>query len=812
MKVDRRGNNLLSDGGCQRMTSFTGQGPGVRRRRIQPYTDFLSSLGQQAETPLPDSLDHVLKSLRGSLQWEIRRRGLRDASPTVLGLVGYQRWWATPSAAAGGEGDALEELATDCYVYVFIDRLRSLMAQLKAKGNVDGLVRRNVRNFVHDRQKRNDPLGFRVFRAFRRAAEESIAEQRLFVLEEHRRLYNDTLLGFAPEPEILDSAANKIDLTPIVARWNDALLSELMTARGPRFGSVVRELRARLLALEEEGLSTFRCRDIIEPLKADARKRWATLWRHGDGSQLIDEEEPWPMAATSRINSDLDDRQGFIVLSSCIEKRLESSGGQERTRRHLLKLWRYLKKFAMSDVESGHDGNAWRLSEENLPSHRELSRTLEIPRERIPGLFATIRRATQKCLSTSNAGGVGESPPCAVRRQVMKDRREELLQSTGKAYRRLQQSQLPSGEQEPDAERPSFGKLYALQRGDDLGVEWLAVDRRPNADCWFMIPADPHPWLGSADWELISEGLGPLTLRCDQGQWLAAEVFEDAIETATLTAEQLSALRRALAAPVEEASSDEARLEVDEDSEYQAWCRELQELGESLGCRTLETSSSEDVGNVDRGPSPAAAPNEPTETSRRTKESPPGGRWRRPGDGFLTRAALILLALGLAHGSGRWLESRGTMGVQTAMGQQQALLEQKLSALQAEKEEILGKVQSLVDGSLSGPSKLALIAGGLARSEGAQILDIPERVTRVVMLMELPPLQEDDRLEILRPSDGTVVWHDGQIGIDDQPEKNVVIVPSLVLPEGLYGLRVVRSSGEELQSIFATDLEVVRSP
>ncbi len=546
MKVDRRGNNLLSDGGCQRMTSFTGQGPGVHRHRIQPYTEFLNSLDQQAETPSREGLDQVLKTLRGSLQWEIRRRGLRDASPGVLGLVGYQRWWASAPTAGNGEGDALEELTTDCYVYVFIDRLRSLMAQLEAKGNVDGLVRRNVRNFVHDRQKRNDPLGFRVFRVFRRAAEESIAEQRLFVLEEHRRFYNDTLLGFAPDPEKHDVGADKIDLTPIVARWNDALLAELMTARGPRFGLVVQKFRARLLALEKEGLSTFRCRDIIEPLKADARKRWATLWRHGDGSQLIGDEEMWPMVATFQIDSDLDDRQGFTVLSTCIEKRLESFAGQQRTRKHLLKLWRYLKEFAMSDVESGDQGMAWKLLEDNLPSHRELSRTLEIPRERIPDLFTTIRRATQKCLSTSNSRGVWESPPRAVRRQVMKDRRDELLQSTGQAYRRLQQSQGAQREHQAAPQRPSVGKLYALPQSADLGVEWLAVERESETGCWLMIPGDPHPWLGSADWELVSEDLGPLTLRCGQRQRLNAKVFEDAVETASLTAEQFSALCRAL--------------------------------------------------------------------------------------------------------------------------------------------------------------------------------------------------------------------------------------------------------------------------
>ena len=796
------------------MTSFTGPvGLSAHRQRIQPYTEFLHSLGHQAEMPSHQSLDQVLQALRGLLHREIRRRGLRDTSPSVLGLVGYRRWWgSSPSLpmAERGEGDALEELAVDCYVYIFIDRLRSLMAQLKAKGNIDGLVQRNVRNFVHDRQKRNDPLGFRVFHIFRRAAEESIAERRLFVLDEHRRFYNDTLLGFTPDSKASDAATERIDLTPIVARWNDALLSELMTARGPRLGSVVQEFQVRLLALEGEGLRSFRCRDIIEPLKADARKRWATLWCHGAGSQLIGDEAQLPMAATSEIESDLDEREGFRTLSACIERRLEASGGQLRTRRHLLKLWDYLKKFAMSDVDDGRDGISWKLEEEDLPSHRELSRTLDIPRERFPDLLATIRRATQKCLNKTVPGsyprGAWESPPCAVRRQVMKDRREELLQSTGQAYRHLQQD--PAADGAPASIGPPLraGKLYALEQGSDLGVEWLAIEEHREGGCWFMIPGDPHPWLGSSDWALESEALGPMTLRCGQGQWLDPKVFAEAVETATLTADELSALLRARQEMGEGADRDMMRLDVDEDPEYQAWCRELEELCEALRCPTLSEESSQ--APPDDAPVSTSDADETSEDAT-SREAPSGGPWRRPGDGFLSRAAMILLALGMAHWSGRWVEDRGAGTIRATIGQRQAQLERDVVSLQAQKQEVVGQLQGLMAGVFSGHSVLALIDDGTVRS-GAEEVRLPKAATWVHLLMELPPLQTEDRLEIVRRSDGEIIWQNDQVGIADGEEKNVQVVPAVVLPDGIYELKVVREGEAGLQPIFARDLQVVR--
>lgn len=767
----------MSHGGFQKMTSMELGGlesPSASRgwmTRIfsekkdpHPYTDFLNFLDRPGEPSSHQEFNEVLKALRRSLQSEIRRRGLQEASPSVLGLVGYQRWTMGPGhgGMAQGEQDALMELTTDCYVYIFIDRLRSLRAQLKVKENVDGLVLRNVRNFVHDAQKRHDPLGFRVFQVFRRAVEMSIKERNLFLLNDHQRLHNETLLGFYPEAKVLDQDEDASDLTAIVARWNDTLLSEIVTARGAGIRSVIEKFKTHLLALKGEGVIRFRCRQVVEPLKADARSRWATLWSHGDGSNLVGDEDRNPQYDVSTVGREADAKQRFMVLSQCVENSLKGYEGQERTRRHLLKFWDYLKDFAISDVDGENGEVAWEAFRESLPSHRELHRQLGIPRERFPDLYETIKRATQGCLGTSVSRpvlrGILESPPGAVRRSVMEDRRDELLQQTKEALRRLQEEE--AGELGAPMR---LGKLYSLAESSDLGVEWLALDVGKNG-CWHMVPADPHPWLGSSDWELRGEGLGPLTLRCAEDHWLDARVFNDAIETAILDEPQLQALGghlRDLGSATSRAS--DAQLEADEDPEYLEWCQRLREVGQTLACRRMPEVSS---GGSSRG------------VSRAQGASLGGVRSRSLGDGFLARAAVVFLAVGLAHWSGRWIQAQGSSG---SMG--------------------------------SGSQAWALIHGGQVRS-GVDEVVIPVGVDWLGLLIDLPSLQDGDRLEISRADgnvDRKVVWQDDKIAVNDNAERNLVFVSSEALPNGDYVLRVLRDEKGQSEEIFVRELKVVDS-
>ena len=750
----------------------------------QPYSDFLTSLDRHGEPPSSGALERVLKGLRHDLKVEIRRRGLWDKSPRVLGMVGFERWdrWGFHSDLDGEGQEALDELSVDCYVYIFVTRLRSLLGQLETKGNVEGLVKRSVRNFVHDSQRKHDPLGFRVYKVFRRAVEQSVKERRLFILEEHRRLCNDTLLGFHPQARMQQERDEGADLTDAVTRWNDALLPDLMTAQGSQLKSVVETFQQKLLGLETEGVGSFRCRDVMDPLKSDARQRWATVWSRGDGRSLIgDHGSPMPLQVG--VGS-----EGFQALSSCVGRRLSKFQGQQRTRNHLLKLWDYLKQYALADL-NGEGPVSWDIVEEKLPSHRELAKTLNIPRDRFPELYETIRQATQRCLTQSKSSSalrvVPEAGPCAARRNAMKDRRDELLQRTGEAYQRLRD---PASQKDlPAVSR--IGTLYALKESSALGLEWLALED-DDAGCWHMVPADPHPWVGTMDLPL--DGLGPLTLRCQQARWLDKKIFDRAHTTATLGDEQLGWVVEHMK-DLEGAAelADDEQMETDDDPDYVEWCCQIQETTDSLACPDgkLRDDSEEE-----------AAP-------RRRGGGLRGGRARGLEDGFLARAAVVLLAVGLTHWSGRWAEG---LGQDAELDQLQAQHRAELTQVEAQGQDLLKQLGEKVRQGFAGGKTLALVDSVQVRGQ-AETIRISADDDWVIMLLELPPLEAGDRLLITRRGDGAVVLEDPDVGLDDNPEKNSQLIPVELLPEGDYRVQVLRKVGQDLDEIFGRDLRVVHT-
>ncbi len=112
-------------------------------------------------TPLPaEHFDTLWQALRAVLVSELRKRSLWNTSPAYLGVYGTDSWQRP---------EALEELLVECYSAAFLRRLRALGAQLRARSSIDGLIFLNVRNFLHDTQKKHDPLGFRIFTVLRAA-------------------------------------------------------------------------------------------------------------------------------------------------------------------------------------------------------------------------------------------------------------------------------------------------------------------------------------------------------------------------------------------------------------------------------------------------------------------------------------------------------------------------------------------------------------------------------------------------------------------------------------------------------------------
>ena len=331
------------------------------------FTAYVKALTDPHGEPLGTEVFEALsRSLRASLATELRKRQLWSASPRHLGILGYESW---------RDQGALTELVADCYVHIFVDRLRSLKGQLLLKPNIDGLVFLNIRNFLHERQKFYDPLGYRVFQLLRSAVEDAVSSKELLILSENTRIRNNTLLGWSAP--VAGTPLGVVE-TSLVQTWADGLCEFLLAAKNKARMDVVTVLRVRIRELRHEGIDAFLFGDLIQPLRNEVRARWAAVF----GSTCQDEVEPSPWLADGWIA-----RQGYEQLTSCVEKALHDLEFDSTTSRFVSKLWNFIRLRAedtQTSAHIGHDGKG-------LPSQRQLAEALQIPRHRLPELFEILQ-------------------------------------------------------------------------------------------------------------------------------------------------------------------------------------------------------------------------------------------------------------------------------------------------------------------------------------------------------------------------------------------------------------------------------------
>jgi hypothetical protein len=368
------------------------------------FTTFVRNQ-QGAETPDAELLHAAWDGLQAALGGELKRRGLWNSPPCYLGIYGYERWDAEETVGdpmshawcyTRPAQSALEELVTDCWAYIFTDRMQGLKLQLEDKGNIDGLVLRNVKNFLHERQREHDPVGFRIFERLKGALVEAVSRQALYVLGGDPRIRNNTVLGFKPAAELRLPA---VELGPVVVRWNDELLPGLVTARGRQEAAVLERLEELLLELPRHGVPCFRFKDLVDPLKSDARQRWAAFLASEDTSGTV-EHAPDQIQVLRHVLPEcaVETRESFDHLIRCVSAAIDRLEADPRTRGYLSTLWEYLQhRNGQCHPGGGGAGEpAAEETEDGLPSHRQLSQRLQIPRERIPALFAILKQLVSR--------------------------------------------------------------------------------------------------------------------------------------------------------------------------------------------------------------------------------------------------------------------------------------------------------------------------------------------------------------------------------------------------------------------------------
>lgn len=337
------------------------------------------------------SFGAIWSGLGAVLRAELKRRGLWESPPAYLGVFGCGSW----------EPAAFEELLAECYAYVFVDRIRSLEAQLKLKPNIEGLVSLSVRHFVHERQKENDPIGSQVFEVLQSAVRRAVEERGLEVISGDEKIRNDTVLAFRPSGGSPVPAQDREKLASLAAVWNDELLPDLVTLRGQKQEEVVQRLRQRLRDLQAEGIEAFRFKDLVDPLKADVRSRWAALLDRSQG-EPVPGENPGEVVRLVPPDTRVEERQVFRKLVNCVLTGIRRLDASEKTRGYLLTLWQFLRVQASGGTEgtpNSFDASLLAEMDDEPPSQRKLAEQLRIPRERLPGLYETLRDLLAKCQS-----------------------------------------------------------------------------------------------------------------------------------------------------------------------------------------------------------------------------------------------------------------------------------------------------------------------------------------------------------------------------------------------------------------------------
>lgn len=562
----------------------------------------------QSEHRPPDEelFASVLERLASLLRAEMRRRGLFTAPPRFLGIVGQ----------SFNDQDTFTDLLYDAYVFAILDRGAALRRRAK-NGDIDGAVRVNVRLFLFERQREQDPVGYRVFDIARDAARQMVGEGRLKIVSEAEdgKIHAGSVLALPPfEPadvtETLDDE--------LVARWCELLMPDLVMSYRRR--GVVSRLYALISELTGSDVSAFILRGLVEPLKALARRRAVALLTGGesapgDGASSID--------LLVQPSAEFEQRQALKHLLDCLRGSIDRRGSMKE-RNYLHRLLDFLAFWSAMMDEGAARGR---------PGDAELSRQLDIPRGRLPQLFTTLSDMASACRGAGDhpdkpapipAGRPGRSsrPPTSRKKNMSLDKRREALRRATHGARDEAHKQ----EKPQDAGEILPADIVTWSGPAGESTEWLVVSW--SDDGGRLVPVDDAPLRGSRDLDLSRAAGEPLFARCGQATRVSKEVaFQASWRLPSLEAPRaLEAVAACLDALEAE---DPPQLEIDGSSVY------LEHLEAVEAARTLL-----------QGASTSTLPSNVVSLEGRRDRA--AGRWRKHWSTLLAAGfALVALGFGL---------------------------------------------------------------------------------------------------------------------------------------------------------------------
>ncbi|MEM8961459.1 MAG: hypothetical protein AAGD38_08280 [Acidobacteriota bacterium] len=353
------------------------------------FTHHLRALA--ASDPIDhEQIDEVRQALEHALDRELRRRGLRQLSPTLLGVHGSTSW---------SDRDARDELVAECYVFIFVHRLRGLRAQLTVKPHIEGLIALNVRHFVFERQKAYDPLGYRTYEVMHRAVQLALDAHILHAEDE--TLDNRTMLATSADVATTEPAG-ETELSPHVMAWSDDLVPAVAVAHGrAELVAISQRLYPRFDDLGHAGIARFRFKNLVDAVKRLVRGGWAAILdtELGDSGFDVDMHGTLTRVRSTPPDTGVDDHQALGHLTRRVEERI-AAREDERSRQELRDLWHLIRAHVAADTSTGR-GRASDQPHAGLPSQRQLSDRLGVHRRRIGPLLATLQGIVREATGAS---------------------------------------------------------------------------------------------------------------------------------------------------------------------------------------------------------------------------------------------------------------------------------------------------------------------------------------------------------------------------------------------------------------------------
>ena len=537
---------------------------------VDVFTRYLHVLDEGGE---PDDalLEDVWQGLRQRLRRVLEERGMWQRSPRLLGIVGWDRWQEGEGRGAQ-RYDALRELTADAYGFVLVDRLGSLLSQLQHKPQIEGLVIRSVRNFVHERQTRHDPIGRRVFTVLDRALTAAIESGDLYLSASDEKLRTGSLLSFSAPPwdadDVRESRVDSDRVEAWVARWNDQLLPALVTATGSGYPRLIAEVQRLIHDLPAAKVRFFRPRDIMRPMARDARQRWRTIRED-------------VLSMTTSETRTFEAREQFEALAGRVEQMVRDSDENPDRRRLMLSIWQLLVTWSDERAQPlGFDD----LDQADTPSQRAVARALDVSRDRVATAFrklGVIVRTSRSQLASRRGpqrDAAGLTLPTGVSTGTHSANLEDRLRRrTLEAAARARHERSAIGLEDRRA-----GDVFVAPAFAGL-CEWVVLEIDQSAGTVLVVPADTSSLVGARDVVVhADEPGGPLTVRCSLARWIDRASLAE-LPSRRLAADTVDVARgRVTAAAGEQdaAAYDTPKEEVDTD--HRDWLIRLQAAAASL--------------------------------------------------------------------------------------------------------------------------------------------------------------------------------------------------------------------------------------